>query len=102
MLLADIKAILLSLQILKALLLLFPLATFGVAIWTLVTMWLWRADKRRAEQEWYDLRYRADGKPYPPAGRGFCDNCETPCQKVYYMPSNQRLCPDCYKKFHGS
>jgi len=73
-----------------------------ITLWTLLKMWLWRASKRRADQERHDLKYRADGKPYPPAGRGFCDNCEQSCQKVYYMPNNRRLCPDCYGKFHES
>ena len=73
-----------------------------IAIWTLMKMWLWRAGKRRFDQKQHELKYRPDGKPYPPAGRGLCDNCEQSCQKVYYMPSNQRLCPDCYEKLDES
>ena len=38
-----------------------------------------------------------DGKPYPPSGRGLCDNCSKVVEKVYFLPSGRRLCPKCYK-----
>ncbi len=41
-------------------------------------------------------KFRPDGKPYPPADRGICDCCSQLNEKVYYIQSGQRLCPDCY------
>ncbi len=38
-----------------------------------------------------------DGKPYPPSGRGLCDNCSKVVEKVYFIPSGRRLCKRCYK-----
>jgi len=42
-------------------------------------------------------RFRPDGLPYPPCKRGMCDACVRPFEKVYYLPSGQRLCPECYQ-----
>jgi len=44
-------------------------------------------------------KYRPDGQPYPPTRRGLCDNCGLACEKVYYLSSGARLCPDCYQEF---
>ena len=56
------------------------------------------ASQRAAKKAALLPKTRADGLPYPPAGRGLCDACQTSSDRVYYMPSGQRLCVKCYGK----
>ncbi len=42
-------------------------------------------------------RIGPDGNPYPPLGRGLCDNCGKGVDMVYFLPSGKRLCKRCYK-----
>lgn len=58
---------------------------------------IWRISKRRAERLAHMIKFRPDGLPYPPAGRGMCDACEKAHEKVYHLPSGRRLCTDCYE-----
>ncbi|MDY7009374.1 MAG: hypothetical protein SVV80_01295 [Planctomycetota bacterium] len=58
---------------------------------------IWRMSKRRAERLAHMTRFRPDGLPYPPSGRGMCDVCEKAHEKVYHLPSGRRLCADCYE-----
>ena len=60
----------------------------------LETAGLLKRTRRQRQRE----KYQGDGRPYPPAACGFCDRCEKACEKVYYLPSGRRLCPDCYAK----
>ena len=36
------------------------------------------------------------GQPYPPSGRGLCDQCGKPSEKVFYLSSGRRICSECY------
>ncbi len=58
---------------------------------------LWQNRKRRAYRQAMKEKYRPDGLPYPPAGRAMCDVCQKPHEKVYFLPSGQRLCTNCYE-----
>jgi hypothetical protein len=58
---------------------------------------LWQNRKRRAYRQAMKEKYRPDGQPYPPTGRAMCDACQKPYEKVYHLPSGQRLCTDCYE-----
>jgi len=51
----------------------------------------------RAAEKDIQAKLRPDGLPYPPSGRGMCDNCQKPEDKIYYMPSGKRLCAECYR-----
>ncbi len=57
---------------------------------------LWSARMRRARRAARAIKFRPDGQPYPPSGRGMCDICEQPHEKIYYLSDGQRLCPQCY------
>lgn len=67
-----------------------------IGAWTGIKIWLWRRAVRAEKKKDYQLKHRPDGRPYPPSGRGICDNCGQAVDKVYFMESNQRLCPACY------
>ena len=54
---------------------------------------------RRARQQDYREKHRSDGTAYPPTCRGLCDNCQSYGEKLYFLPSGQRLCEECYEKF---
>lgn len=71
-----------------------------LAGWTSIKVWIWRSRKKRAERERQRLKYRADGQPYPPSGRGLCDRCEQSYEKIYFLPTGQRLCPTCYEDLY--
>ncbi len=69
-----------------------------VAAWTGLNITIWQARKKNAEQRERRRKYRADGSPYPPEGRGLCTACGRACEKVYHLPSGERLCPACYER----
>jgi len=54
--------------------------------------------QRAAEAAFRSERVRPDGQPYPSFSRGLCHDCRQASEKVYSMPDNRRLCPDCYAK----
>lgn len=60
---------------------------------------LWHASVKRTQQADHRAKHHPDGRPYPPTGRGLCDNCQKPAEKVYFLSSGLRLCPDCYRSF---
>ena len=66
-----------------------------------VKLGIWHLRERHERARHRRERFRPDGKPYPPAGRGICDRCGQPFEKVYHMPSGERLCPDDYNALHG-
>ncbi len=67
-------------------------------IYVCIRSLIWRARVENAERQDYLLKHRPDGRAYPPFGRGLCDNCNQAFEKVYFLPSGTRLCPDCYQK----
>jgi hypothetical protein len=66
--------------------------------WTTFNVAIWRSRREKADQAERRRRFRPDGQPYPPAGRGLCDSCARGFDKVYYLPSGRRLCPECYER----
>lgn len=52
--------------------------------------------RRHAERDARRRRFGPDGRPYPPAGRGFCGACQRAGDVVYHLPNGERLCPACY------
>ena len=69
-------------------------------LWLLARLGIWRLRAKHAEHEAHQARHRPDGQPYPPAGAGICDHCGRAHDKVYFMPSGRRFCPDCYASLH--
>ncbi len=69
-----------------------------LAAWVLLRVLTWRAEVRRAQKHAARARLRDNGQPYPPADRGLCDVCARAFEKVYYLPSGQRMCEDCYRQ----
>jgi hypothetical protein len=65
--------------------------------WVAIKAWIWQARRDRAQHQRQQERLRPDGKPYPPMGRGMCDQCARAFERVYFLPTGRRLCPDCYK-----
>ena len=74
-------------------------AVLAVILFAYVRSVIWRAWTAHLQRRDEKQRLRPDGKPYPPAGRGLCDNCQRVFAKVYYLESDARLCPDCYHDF---
>lgn len=64
--------------------------------WTLLKMWLHRAEKVRAERRRRADRFRPDGQPLPPIAPGLCDRCQDASDEVYHLPSGRRLCRHCF------
>lgn len=90
-----------ALNIMFLLGLLFVLAVSAVVLYILigyVRARLWHARMERAERAEYERTHHPDGRPLPPTGRGFCDNCAASFEKVYFLESGTRLCPACYRK----
>jgi len=89
-------------EMLPRFLIVVPLALLFLLVLTvsviIVLKWqLWRMSQRRAKLLAHMIKFRPDGLPYPPAGRGMCDSCEKAHEKVYHLPSGRRLCTDCYE-----
>lgn len=68
---------------------------------TIITISLLKIRARKiaiklAEAKAWAAAHRADGTPYPPAGRGICERCSGAFDKVYFLPGGERLCPACY------
>jgi len=79
----------------------FFLVLLAILAWTAAKMLAWRAEK-----EHYAIRARRekigpDGQPYPPTGRGICAACSRTFEKVFVLPSGQKLCRDCYHRRIG-
>jgi len=72
-----------------------------IAAWTSIKLIIWRTREHRAEAAHRRETLRPDGVPYPPASRGLCDRCGQTFEKVYYLPSGERLCPDDYNATYG-
>ncbi len=70
----------------------------GMTILTisLLKMYGWKLRKDKAAAEMHDRKFRPDGQPYPDTGRGMCQSCKQVLEDIYYMPSGDRLCRDCY------
>ena len=71
----------------------------GILITVLLTIlnwYRWKLGVRKALQEHMRERFRPDGQPYPPTGRGLCERCQKVYEKIYYPPGGRRLCPECY------
>ena len=66
--------------------------------WTSINVGIWQRRRKKADLEERRRKLQPDGQPYPPAGRGICSGCERGFEKVYHLPSGQRLCPDCYRQ----
>ena len=68
---------------------------------TVAIRWqLWSARRRRAARQAVAERFRPDGEPYPPGGRGMCDRCQAAHEKVYFLQTGRRLCEACYFAEH--
>jgi len=64
--------------------------------WSVLRAWVWQKGVDRATRALHDTKFRPDGTPYPPAGQGICDCCKLAFKKVYYVSTDERLCPSCY------
>lgn len=76
------------------------LAVVTIVVIAVIRARLWQASVKRAERKDWQLKHRPDGQPYPPSGRGICDSCQKQSEKVYYLESGPRVCPECYEKMH--
>ena len=76
------------------------LAVVTIVVIAVIRARIWRAGVKRAERQDWQRKHRPDGQPYPPSGRGICDSCQKQSEKVYFLESNSRLCPECYEKMH--
>jgi hypothetical protein len=84
--------------------LLFFLAVGAVALivtWTGIKLYIWHVRERRERERLHREQFRPDGLPYPPASRGLCDRCGRSVEKVYYLSSGERLCPEDYEAKYG-
>lgn len=55
--------------------------------------WLtWQYRRRIERRRDHALKFRPDGLPYPPRGRGLCHSCSRAFDVVYYLPSGRQLC----------
>ena len=79
------------------LLTLIGLVVFILLTIALIRLFIHNAALARQKQLEYKEKYQSDGTPYPAASRGLCDNCQRLHEKVYFLPSGSRLCPECYQ-----
>ena len=73
------------------------LAFFLFVTWAVVVAvrWqMWRYGRWQEKRRARAIKYRPDGLPYPPFGRGMCDRCQRAYDKVYFLEDHRRLCPD--------
>lgn len=70
----------------------------GLVAWTLLRLAAWKAQVRLVQEQAARAGLREDGQAYPPADRGLCDVCARAFEKVYHLPSGQRMCEDCYRR----
>ena len=82
----------------------FVIAFAFILLITVLTLknWIkWKIEfERAARQDWKET-HRPDGKPYPPAARGICQQCEkySPC--VLSTHDGHRICKSCYDNDHA-
>lgn len=69
-----------------------------IAAWTGLKIWLWHCAVRAERKKDGGLKFRPDGRPYPPSSRGICDACGGSYDKVYFLDSHQRVCPACFQE----
>jgi hypothetical protein len=67
-----------------------------IAGWTSIRIALWKWAKRQSDAEISREKTQADGQPYPPSSRGICQKCGRQFNKVYHLPTGERLCPTDY------
>ncbi len=72
------------------------MAVLILVAWTMVKCFIWETKVRRARIEADRIAKGPDGRPLPPSGRGLCDICEKPFDKVYHLPTGRRVCEGCY------
>ena len=72
-------------------------AVLLIAAWTGVKVWLFRRDQARGKIEAEQSKSDADGGPLPPSSPGICQQCGKVRDKVYHLPSGDRLCAACYQ-----
>lgn len=79
-----------------ALICLGALAILVFLAWTGTKMGIWHLRRQRAEVRYRRQKLGGDGTPLPPTARGLCAGCQRVFDRVYHLPSGQRLCPECY------
>ena len=91
-----------NMMLLLGLLMFLAVGVIGaVAAWLLVKLLILRRNRRRDEAQRRCEKLGHDGELLPPVAPGLCDRCGRPFERVYHLPSGQRLCPDDYNKAHG-
>lgn len=63
-----------------------------IASWTTIKVYLFRKSQRRAEAKYRSERFAPDGTPLPPVRRGICERCNQVRDRVYFLPTGERLC----------
>jgi hypothetical protein len=91
------------LEMLWWLLIIVPILVVGAIILiilglTFTKMWIHRIRAHIAQKAAEAAKLDPDGVPYPPAGRGLCDECQGAFERVFYLPSGRRICEACYEK----
>ena len=69
-----------------------------VASYTLLKVWIWRIQQRRAAAEVARCTRRPDGTLNPPAVAGVCEACGRADRKVVCPPSGKLLCQPCFEE----
>jgi len=69
-----------------------------VILWMVAKQLRFRGARDRALREAQEARTGPDGRPYPTAGIGLCHVCKKAFDKVYFLPSGEQLCPQCYER----
>jgi hypothetical protein len=62
-----------------------------------VRVWVFRLRQRQAREAYLKRTRRADGKIYPPRGGGMCEQCGGIRKVIYFVPTGEKLCHDCYE-----
>ncbi len=71
-----------------------------VAAWTGAKIWIHHAKLKQERREGFKRTHDRHGRPLPPTAEGICEQCQTPSDKVYHLPSGRRLCAACYESQH--
>jgi hypothetical protein len=67
-----------------------------MALLTGFKYFVWRGRRASAEAAERRKRWRPDGSPLPPAGRGICTACARASEVVFHLEDGRRLCANCF------
>jgi hypothetical protein len=69
----------------------------ALVIYVAIRAWIFQVRQRRSQEAYLKRTRRADGKNYPPRGGGICQQCGRVRKFVFFLPTGEMFCPECYE-----